>query len=70
MLSPDHSVKDVLDCKKRLGFCGIPITHDGKMGGRLVGIVTSGDIDFLEDKKANCKIGEIMTQFEHLVTAN
>ena len=35
-----------------------------------MGIVTSRDIDFLEDKKANCKIGEIMTQFEHLVTAN
>ena len=34
VLSPDNSVQDVLDCKSKFGFCGIPITHDGKMGGK------------------------------------
>jgi len=69
VLSPDHSVQDVINCKTKFGFCGIPITNDGKMGGQLVGIVTSRDIDFLENK-AECKIGKIMTPFDSLVTAH
>ena len=35
VLSPDNSVQDVLDCKSKYGFCGIPITNDGKMGGKF-----------------------------------
>ena len=37
--------------------------------GKLVGIVTSRDIDFLDDKKSDCKIGDIMTKTDDLVTA-
>ena len=37
--------------------------------GLLVGIVTSRDIDFLEDNKSDCKIGDIMTPLDSLVTA-
>ena len=32
--------------------------------------MTSRDIDFLDDNKANCKIGDIMTKFDDLTTAN
>ncbi|KXS16622.1 IMP dehydrogenase [Gonapodya prolifera JEL478] len=47
VLSQTHTVKDVLDCKAKNGFCGVPITEDGKMNSKLLGIVTSRDIDFL-----------------------
>ncbi|PIL36394.1 hypothetical protein GSI_00082 [Ganoderma sinense ZZ0214-1] len=46
VLSPDHLVEDVLDVKERLGFAGIPITDTGKLGGKLVGIVTNRDVQF------------------------
>ena len=36
----------------------VPITHDGQLGGRLLGIVTSRDADLCEDRKEFlCKVG-------------
>ncbi|KAG2360426.1 IMP dehydrogenase/GMP reductase [Suillus spraguei] len=46
VFSPNHTVADVLDIKARLGFCGIPITETGYLGAKLVGIVTSRDVQF------------------------
>jgi IMP dehydrogenase len=39
VLSPNDTVKDVLDCKEKRGFCGIPITEDGKMGSEYIGYI-------------------------------
>lgn len=70
VLSPDSTVGDILHVKKTHGFCGTPITENGKLGGKLVGIVTSRDIDFLEDNdKANIKLGTVMTPVDKLITA-
>jgi len=60
VLSPNNCVADVDAIKQKLGFSGVPITEDGNMGSKLVGIVTNRDIDFLEDRSR--KLSEVMTK--------
>lgn len=70
VLCPTNTVSDVLKVKKEHGFCGIPITENGRLGGKLVGIVTSRDIDFLNDENyETIKLEHIMTKLDNLVTA-
>ncbi|KAJ7923029.1 IMP dehydrogenase/GMP reductase [Mycena leptocephala] len=64
VFSPTHTVEDVFDIKARLGFCGIPITDTGSLGGKLVGIVTSRDVQF---RDYSTPLSNVMTR--DLVTA-
>ena len=41
-LTPEHVVADVQRIKETYGFAGIPITEDGKMGSKLVGMYRLG----------------------------
>jgi IMP dehydrogenase len=65
VLSPDHTIADIISIKEHHGFSGIPITEDGTLRGKLVGIVTNRDIDFETDRTR--KLREVMTR--ELVTA-
>ena len=60
-MSPKHKVKDVIDSKKKYGFSGIPITENGHMGGKLAGLVTQRDIDFLTRDQYDTPIAEVRT---------
>lgn len=66
MLSPQHTVADVDEIKRKFRFSGVPITENGEMGGRLVGIVTNRDVDFLKDRTR--KLADVMTT--EVISAN
>ncbi|MHB9037863.1 MAG: IMP dehydrogenase [Armatimonadota bacterium] len=65
VLSPRNTVNDVDTIKMEHGFSGIPITLDGTLNSKLVGIVTNRDIDFEKDRSR--PLSEVMTT--ELVTA-
>lgn len=69
VMSPTHTVRDVIAAKAEYGFSGIPITENGHMGEKLVGLVTQRDIDFLSSDAYKTPVSEVMTPYEELVCA-
>lgn len=65
VLGPGDKITDVDRIKENHGYSGIPITEDGTLNTRLVGIVTKRDIDFEENRDK--KLRDVMTT--ELVTA-
>lgn len=58
-MSPQHTVRDVVEAKKKFGFSGIPVTENGSMGQKLVGLVTQRDIDFLTPDEYHTKLQDV-----------
>ncbi|CAR22962.1 IMP dehydrogenase IMD3 [Lachancea thermotolerans CBS 6340] len=66
VVSPTTTVAEAKAMRAKFGFCGFPVTESGSLPSKLIGIVTSRDIQFIEDDTLT--IAEIMTK--DLVTAN
>lgn len=66
-LSPYNTVADVFQIKEKLGFSSFPITEGGKMGGKLLGIISNRDTSFIEDP--SIKVKEFMTPRDVLTVA-
>ncbi|CCK70643.1 IMP dehydrogenase IMD4 KNAG_0E03890 [Huiozyma naganishii CBS 8797] len=60
VIGPDFTVGDVKRMREECGFSGFPVTENGKFPGKLLGLVTSRDIQFLEDDSV--KVTDIMTK--------
>ncbi|HEY1407072.1 MAG TPA: IMP dehydrogenase [Spirochaetota bacterium] len=58
-LTPENTIEDVYRIKEKYGFAGIPITENGKMNSKLLGIVSNRDIDFEKDRTR--KLRDVMT---------
>lgn len=61
-VTPDVTVKDLLELMSRYNFSGVPVVD----GAHLVGIVTSRDIRF--ETNMSLTVGQVMTPKERLVT--
>jgi len=59
-LSPAHTVQDVLRIREREGYSSIPITEDGELGSRVVGLVTNRDVDL--EPNLQRPLSEVMTR--------
>jgi IMP dehydrogenase len=62
VITPTHTVRQVLALSEQLGISGFPVCD----GGKVVGIVTSRDLRF--ETRYDVPVSEIMTPREKLVT--
>ncbi|MEI6845862.1 MAG: IMP dehydrogenase [Candidatus Firestonebacteria bacterium] len=65
-LSPDRHIKEASEIMLRKGISGFPVTEDGTVHGKLVGILTRRDLKFI--RKMEGTVGDYMTR-NNLVTA-
>ncbi|MDU0963888.1 IMP dehydrogenase [Peptostreptococcus anaerobius] len=68
-LTPDHTLADILDLKKKTGHSTVAITDDGTAKGKLLGIVASRDYR-VSRMSRDTKVRDFMTPIEKIVYAD
>jgi IMP dehydrogenase len=66
-ISPLTTLDELDRLREQYGYYGFPVTQDGKMGSRLLGLVAKRDTDFVADRTT--RVGSIMTTVEKLTVA-
>lgn len=64
-IAPSMLLSELARLRGQCGYTGFPVTVDGKMGSRLLGLVTKRDTDFVDDPGST--VSSIMTELENLV---
>jgi len=64
-LSPTSKIKDVYKIKEKYGFSSVPITENGKINSKLLGLVTERHIRYQDDKEISLR--RIMTKTKELI---
>jgi len=67
-IKPTMRLVDLDKLRSQCGFTGFPVTQDGNMGSKLLGLVTKRDTDFVRDRDS-ATVSAIMTKRADLVTA-
>lgn len=67
-ISPEETLKDVINLTNRTGHSTIAVTQDGSKNGKLLGLVTSRDYR-VSKTPLTTKVKEFMTPLEKLITA-
>jgi len=67
VMKKDRTALDLIDMKERKGYGSVCVTDTGEVGGRLLGVVSSRDYDFVTD--AMTTLDEIMTTDVVTITA-
>ena len=65
---PTSTLADLDVISESKGVTGIPVTSTGEVGGQLLGIITSRDSDFVNDRTT--AVSSIMTPVSDLTTSN
>lgn len=67
VLSPQDRISDVIQVKEEHGFKAMPITEDGTLETKVVGLITRND--YLKNKHFTCSVEERMTLLADLLIA-
>lgn len=65
VLSPQNTIRDVYSINEKYGFFSTPITEEGTLNSKLVGIVTHRDVRYRNDMET--KLKDVMTPREKLI---
>jgi len=68
-VTPDSTLKDIVDLKEKNGHSTIAVTSDGTFKGKLLGIVTSRDYR-ISRMSLDTKVSSFMTPLENLIVGD
>mmetsp|Transcript_61414 Transcript_61414/g.143686 ORF Transcript_61414/g.143686 Transcript_61414/m.143686 type:complete len:500 (+) Transcript_61414:54-1553(+) len=66
-ISPNMTHKELMELRETCGFSGFPVTEDGKLKSKLLGLVTRRDAEFVDHNSV--VVSEFMTPADKLLTA-